>query len=334
MKECWVYFRRRASVFLPGVLLAPDEKYGYTFSVEPDKHSQHLTEREQKILFQRWEDQQKQEAAEQSEPTVKDIAEAYGMPPEEVARQLAAVRSEEAMRADAARQRAANARRTVRGGITALVLGGLGWVAVTHLSAIHWSGMAASAAAKHDRQGARDLDAKNYADAEREETLAVQQQPNDAVYRVNLGNALFSQKKYAEALPQYQAAVRLKPGSAKYEQYVADTLLDLNRFPEAAAAYRSALALDPSSLDSETGLGESLAKQGQNADAETVYRAALRLSPNNTDVLDGLGAALGQQHRITEAAGYFRQAVTLAPGNAEYRSNLDLAEKKLREGQK
>ncbi len=298
--------------------------------MEPDKHSQHLTEHEQKVLFQRWEDQQKQEVAEQSEPTVKDIAEAYGMPPEEVARQLASVRAEEALRADALRQRAVNARRTVRGGITALVLGGLGWLAVTHLPSLSSS---ASAAARHDRQGRRDFDAGNYTAAESESLLAVQEQPKEAAYHINLGNAYYAQNNYVLALPPYQEAMRLEPGSARDEQYVADTLLALNRPQEAAALFRSALALNPSNAASESGLGASLAKMNKNAEAEAAYRTALALSPSNADTLDGLGAVLGEQHRIAEAAGYFRQAVALAPGNAEYQNNLDVAEKKLRQGE-
>ena len=297
--------------------------------MEPGNHSERLTDREQKILFQHWQDQQKQEVAEQSEPTVQDIAEAYGMPPEEVARQLRAVRAEEALRVDAARQRRAGAIRAVRGAVMALVLLGLGWLAVTHLPSLSSS---ASAAARHDRQGRRDFDAGNYTAAESESLLAVQEQPKEAAYRINLGNAYYAQNNYVLALPPYQEAMRLEPGSAKYEQYVADTLLALNRPQEAATLFRSALALDPSRADSESGLGASLAKLHKYAEAEAAFRVSNRLSPANASTLDGLGAAIGEQHRIAEAASYFQQAVSLAPGNAQYQNNLDIAEKKLRQG--
>lgn len=302
--------------------------------MEQGNHNERLTDREQKILFQHWENQQKQEVAQQSEPTVRDIAEACGMPPEEVARQLRAVRADEALRAEAARQQRVRLLRTVRQGITGLVLLGLGWLAATRLPFLYWPGMAASAAARHDRQGARDLYAGDFAAAEREETRAVQEEPNEVVYRVNLGHALFNQKKYALALPQYQEAVRLEPGSARYEQYLADTLMDLNRLPEAIAAFRAVLSANPSNAGAESGLGECFARMHKYDEAEAAYRASLALSPANADTLDGLGAALGEQRRIAEAATYFRQAVALAPDNAEYRRNLELAEQMLRQGTK
>jgi tetratricopeptide (TPR) repeat protein len=306
---------------------------GTICSMEPDGHSQHLTEREQKILFQRWENQQKQEVAEQSEPTVKDIAEAYGMTPEEVTRQLGEVRAEEAQQTEAARQRRVGATRTLRGGITALVLVGLGWAAVTHLHSIHLGETSVKAAERHESQGDKAFDAANYSAAEGEYLLAVQQQPNIAMYRNNLGDALYSQKKYAQALPQYQEAVRLMPNRANYVQKLADTLLDMGRYAEALSSFRAAHALDPASTAADTGLGASLAKMNKYAEAEAAYREALRLSPADADVLDGLGAAIGEQHRIAEAAADFREAVALAPGNAQYRSNLDMAEKMLQKGE-
>ncbi len=58
-------------------------------------YSKRLTQQEQKLLFKRWENQQRQAVAAQSEPTVKDIAEAYDLPPQEVARQLQEMRAEQ-----------------------------------------------------------------------------------------------------------------------------------------------------------------------------------------------------------------------------------------------
>jgi len=57
-------------------------------------YSERLTQQEQKMLFNRWEYQQRQAAAAQSEPTVNDIAEAFELPPHEVARQLRELRAE------------------------------------------------------------------------------------------------------------------------------------------------------------------------------------------------------------------------------------------------
>ena len=302
--------------------------------MEQNNHSERLTDREQKLLFERWEHQQKQEVAEQSEPTVKDIAEAYGMPPEEVARQLRAVRAEEDLRAEAARQRRLGLGRAVRQSVTLLVLLGLGWLAVTHVSSIHLGETTAQAAERHDSQGNKQFDTGNYSAAEGEYLLAVQQQPNIASYRNNLGDALYMQKKYPQALPQYQEAVRLMPNRANYVQNLGDTLLNMNSSSEAAASYRSAFALDPSSAGAEKGLGASLAKMKKYAEAEAAYREALRLSPADADTIDALGAAIGEQHRVAEAATYFRQAVALAPDNAQYRSNLEIANKMLQQGKK
>lgn len=293
-----------------------------------------LTEQEQRLLFQRWEDAERRKAAAQSLPTVADIAEATGMTTDEVRDQLQSVRAGLGRAAGAVRLRRDCWSRAARRGLPLAAALGLGWALVMHPPSVHFppGETAVAAASRHIHQGDAEYKAGRFEDAEGEYLLAVQQEPGIAAYRNDLGNALYSQKKYEQAAPQYQEAVRLMPGRSVYVQNLADTLLALKRYEDAVAAFKSALALDPGSASDDKGLGASLASLGRGAEAEAAFRAALRLSPGDADALDGLGAAVGDQHRIAEAAGYFRKAVALVPGSAQYRKNLDTAEKMLRAG--
>ena len=301
-----------------------------------DNSEERVTEQEQRLLFKRWEDAERREAAAQSLPAVADIAEATGMTAQAVRDQLRSVRAEQSRAAETVRLRRERVWQTSWRGLPLLAALGLAWALFTHPPSFHHTRgeTPVAAAAEHARRGDAEYKAGHFDDAEEEYLLAVQQEPGDATYRDDLGNALYSQKKYAEAVPQYQEAVRLTPGHVHYVQNLADTLMEVKRYQEAAASYKSALALGPGSASAYKGLGASLAGLGRNAEAETAFRASLRLAPGDADTLDGLGAAVGDQHRIAEAAGYFRQAAALDPSSGQYRRNLDTAEKMLRAGEK
>lgn len=285
-------------------------------------HAERLTEREQTLLFARWEDQRGRDLAAQSEPTVGDIAEAYGMPPAEVHRQLAALRAEQA-EADAQVRarglaRVAAARRTAA---FALIFGILGFI-IWHAAHAPGSGMAAA----HKSRGDKFYEVGRYSDAEGEYVLAVQEEPNIAMYHNSLGTALDEQKKYAEALPQFQKAVQLMPDRLIYQENLGSDFLVLRRFEDARRTYQAAVTLDPGSAESYTGLGDSLRGLSQNAEAERAYRTALSHSPGDPNLLDAIGVAVGDQGRVAEAAGYFRQAVAAAPDNPRFQRNLRQAE--------
>lgn len=62
-------------------------------------------------------------------------------------------------------------------------------------------------------------------------------------------------------------------------------------------------------------------------------RTALALDPNYAKAYGRMGVALSCQHRYEEAVHAYKKAVELDPQNESYKSNLSIAEEKLREAQ-
>ena len=337
-----------------------------------------LTESEQKILFRRWENQQRQDIAHQSEPSVKDIAEAFDVAPDEIYGQLQALRAEQSARQATRRQSLRLWGRRVGAALVAVsVLTFIGHessraprrqtVSTTVTTTVPIVPPIAetpvSSAERHDAEGAALYRQGRYPEAEAESLQAVQQQPQIATYRNDLGNALDKQRKYEQALAQYQAAVRLMPDRELYVANLANTFLMLRRDAEAEAEYKAALKLNSTSADDYGGLGivqfaqgkygpasealrqavdrkpddfqswlflgHSFRRMEHNAQAEQAYRTALGLKPQAPEALDSLGIVMGNQQKVAAAIGYFRQAAAMEPSNAQYRAHVRQAQKLL-----
>ena len=284
-----------------------------------------LRRREKKALFARL------AAARQAEPTVGDVAEATGVEADDVRRELAALRAEQARAAEAAQARRQEVRKAASLGMRraawAVASLGLVWLGIAgpNFGTVKPQ-EAASIAAWHEGQGQQQFRAGRYRAAEKQFQMAAALEPEAAGYRFELGSALLSQQKCAEALPQFQKAAQIMPDRPDYNLEMAEDYRLLKRYKDAAATYRAVINVDAASAPAYEGLGVCLNELDRTSEAEKVLRTAQRLSPENGDIANQLGFALAMQGRWPEAAAQFRQATALDPSREMFRKNLALAE--------
>jgi tetratricopeptide (TPR) repeat protein len=131
------------------------------------------------------------------------------------------------------------------------------------------------------------------------------------------GNMLYASQKFAEAAAAYERAIQLDPGNWGY--YVNLGLADkkMNKPDEALAAFRKAVEINPESFSANKETGEALAKAGRWDEARPFYEKAAALNPDDPDVHYNLGLCLSSLGDPEGALAQFRKAVELKPDLAD-----------------
>jgi tetratricopeptide (TPR) repeat protein len=165
-----------------------------------------------------------------------------------------------------------------------------------------------------------------------EHRIAIGLQPDFANAYNTLGDILSrARQDSAAAAAEFRNAIRFQPDNAIYRDNLGQALQEQGKLDEAIAAYREAIRLRPSLGDAHAGLGEVLEYQGKREEAIAEHRAASQLQPRS-DVAHGfLARALaGKPHpsdaETKEALEHARQAVALSPQDADYQTALAMAE--------
>jgi protein O-GlcNAc transferase len=128
-----------------------------------------------------------------------------------------------------------------------------------------------------------------------------------------------------KALVRIAQASAAAPDDARYRIGLGQTLQALCRWDEAAQAYEAALRLQPDFPNVSGSLGICLQRSGQWSTAAAAYRKALVEQPKNAAVMANLGTVLREMHQSSEAADLLRAASELEPLVASHAVNLGIA---------
>ena len=129
----------------------------------------------------------------------------------------------------------------------------------------------------HQVMAERDLENKQFGDAEREYAEALRLKPYTSGVHLALGNVLASQGDWPAAISQFQLEAQIRP-------------------QDAAALYR---------------LGSALLRQGQSRQAAAAFTQVDRLRPNTPEVLLALGNASLAANEFTQAKESWLKLLTI-----------------------
>jgi protein O-GlcNAc transferase len=127
------------------------------------------------------------------------------------------------------------------------------------------------------------------------------------------------------ALARIARVCAAAPDDARYRIGLGQVLQALSRWDEAAQAYEAALRLQPDFPDVSGSLGVCLQRSGRWLPAATAYRKALVQQPKNATVMANLGTVLREMHQPSEAVDLLRAAAELEPLVASHGVNLGIA---------
>jgi len=182
--------------------------------------------------------------------------------------------------------------------------------------------------AKYRKPAAADLEVvasdyvllKDYADADKWFTKAVQWNPSDVLGWYYLGRTKYNENRFEEAIAAFQQCLTLNPRDVKAEDNLGLSYEGLNRAEEAMAAYRNAIAWQSDSPVKNPGpflnLGSLLVDSEHVDEGLPHLLEAARLDPGDFRTHRQLGKAYTRLNQLGKARAELEKAAELAPQNA------------------
>jgi predicted O-linked N-acetylglucosamine transferase (SPINDLY family) len=146
--------------------------------------------------------------------------------------------------------------------------------------------------------------------------------PDDAEAHYNLGVSLQDIGRLSEAETSYRRALHINSNNAQIHCNLGTTLYSLNRLDEAEASLRRALVINKDFVESHNILGNVLSALGRLDEAEACFRKALAIKPDYADALSNLGSVLHDLGRLDDAKTCCLRALEINPDFAQAHNNL------------
>jgi len=113
-------------------------------------------------------------------------------------------------------------------------------------------------------------------------TARIKQNPKDFDAIVELGNLNFDQKNYSDAIKLYTAALEIRPDANNVRTDMGTALFYLNRFDESIAVFQEVLKSDPNNAQTLFNLGVTMLHGKNDGKSALVYwERMLATNPNH-----------------------------------------------------
>ncbi len=161
---------------------------------------------------------------------------------------------------------------------------------------------------------------KDYKDADKWFTKALDWNPSNIRARYYLGRAKYNENRFGEAVQAFEECLKLDPKNVKAEDNLGLSYEALGRVEDALKAYRTAIEWQdgPASKNYRPylDLGNLLVSLDRPAEALPVLQSAALLETSDASVHRQLGKALLHLDRPADARKELETAVKLSPENA------------------
>jgi tetratricopeptide (TPR) repeat protein len=182
--------------------------------------------------------------------------------------------------------------------------------------------------ARYRTPSAADLEAvaadyvllKDYPDADKWFTKAVEWNPKHALGWYYLGRTKYNENRFEEAVSAFEQCLILDPKNVKAEDNLGLSYEGLNQVDKAIAAYRNAIAWQADAAVKNPGplfdLGSLMVDSDRAEEALPYLLEAARMTPQDYRVHRQLGKAYTHLNRLENAQAELEKAAKLAPENA------------------
>lgn len=165
----------------------------------------------------------------------------------------------------------------------------------------------------HQCLGGAYLQTGQIGEAEKEYSLAIQQNPGSTAPLNGLGAAFETEKKYDEALVEYRLAEKLDSTDFISFRDAGRVLVLKKDFPAAISELRQAEQLSPADWQAHDLLGQALETSGDRKTAIAEYKQAVSLSPKELQARLDLALALEKSGDWVSSLDNYRQAAIDEP---------------------
>ena len=151
---------------------------------------------------------------------------------------------------------------------------------------------------------------------------AVELQPDLAIAHANLGQLHDLEGDHASAVESFRTLVRLNPDDAAAHAFLGRTLLQMNEPGQAETEFRRAVELAPRDGGMHYNLAAVLHAMNRYDEAAAGYRKAIEINPDHAAAHNNLGAVMQSVGSLAEAEVHYRRAVEINPGSVGAYNNL------------
>ena len=161
---------------------------------------------------------------------------------------------------------------------------------------------------------------KDYMDADKWFTKAVEWNPRDALGWYYLGRTKYNENRFEEAVRAFEECLKLEPRNVKAEDNLGLAYAGLARNEEAKAAYLNAIAWQKEAAVKNAGpfinLGSLLLDENRVQEAIPYLSQACEISPQDVQAHRELGKAYLHLNQLQKAEDELQKAIQLAPKDA------------------
>ena len=158
--------------------------------------------------------------------------------------------------------------------------------------------------------------------AEKELTVAVKLDPDDADAHAELARVLLNEKKAPAAETEFRELLRLKPGDSGAELGLVQSLLLQKRATDALAALGDYLKANRSDTRARVMQASLLVQMGKNDEALATLDAAAKSGPESLDTLELRSDIYFAKKDWPKAAAVLEKAAQISPRNAVIHARL------------
>jgi len=160
------------------------------------------------------------------------------------------------------------------------------------------------------------------ATAEKEFTVAVKLDPDDAGAHAALASVLLHERKTSAAETQFRELLQSKPGDSGAELGLAQSLLLQNRTADALAALADYLKANPSDVRARVMQASLLVQTGKNDEALAALGEAAKSGPESLDALELRSEIYFAKKDWARAGAALEKAGRISPRNAVIHARL------------
>jgi len=180
-----------------------------------------------------------------------------------------------------------------------------------------------------ETRGVRALNAGAYPTAVGHFRTALEQAPDNAALRHQLGTALSLTGDTPGAVREFEETLRRSPGFAQAHYSLGVLLASGGRVPQATEHLAAAVKSQPDYVDARLRLAELLRQGGQMEPSLAQYREVLAIDPRVSDARFGYAATLAALGRLREARDAFSEGARLHPDEPRFAEALARVESAL-----
>jgi len=156
---------------------------------------------------------------------------------------------------------------------------------------------------------------------------AILENPNNAGFHNNLGNAYLANGNLEKAKQHFNQTLRLDTQHAEGYNNLGRLYYSQNLFSEAAPFFEKALRINPDYWEAHYNLAHNAVKQNQVSKAIDHYREVVRLNPQHMNAELNLGLLLFEEGAYEESKIHLSKAFEMDPNNVNavyYLANVEL----------